>query len=51
MEVLKHAVNILHNLSVYQDTARALFRAENAIGVFVDLLQNYRDTDHIYLTV
>ncbi len=53
MEVLKHAVHILLNMSRYEETAPSVFVVPSgAVDVMVDLLQNNRETDeHIYITV
>ena len=51
MEVLKHVVNILHNMSVYPETAQAIFNTTDAVDVFIELLQTYREVEHIFMTV
>jgi hypothetical protein len=54
MEVLKHTVNILKNMSMYPETAPSVFVVpQGAVDVMVDLLQNFRETDEhgIYVTV
>ena len=50
MEVLKHAVNILCSLSHYEETSILVFNQPDCFEVLVELVQNYREMEGIFIT-
>lgn len=50
MEILAHAVNILYNLSKYQETSELVYQDSRCFEILVEVLQNYREMTNIFLT-
>ncbi|KAG0345549.1 hypothetical protein BG004_003608 [Podila humilis] len=48
MEVLKHSLNILENLSRDRDTSGAVFWATDGIKILVDTVQSYRENEMVF---
>ncbi len=51
MEVLRHCVQIILNLTQYVETARVLLSPKNVLDIYADLLQHYKDNNKIFLPV
>ncbi|KAF9117855.1 hypothetical protein BGW39_001722 [Mortierella sp. 14UC] len=47
MEVLKHALNIIENLSWDRDTTGSVFWAPEGLEILVDSAQSYRENDMV----
>ncbi|KAG9070338.1 hypothetical protein KI688_009675 [Linnemannia hyalina] len=48
MEVLKHSLNILENLSWDRDTTGSVFWAPDGLEILVDTAQSYRENDMVF---
>ncbi|KAF9570773.1 hypothetical protein EC968_001423 [Mortierella alpina] len=51
MEVLKHALNIIENLSRDADTSGSVFWAPEGVEILVDSAQAYRENDMVFESV
>merc|ERR1711916_123929 len=49
MEVLRHAIRILHNLSVCKETTEAAYAEDGAVNLIAEQMQMYRDKEEIFV--
>ncbi|KAG0242686.1 hypothetical protein BGX31_011681 [Mortierella sp. GBA43] len=51
MEVLKHGLNIIENLSLDKDTMNSVFWAPEGVEIIVDCAQGYRENEVVFESV